>query len=225
MKKLICIMAAAPLLLSAENVITNVRDNVVNVKDDGSSINSGIDLGDMKGTLVGNGKKATVKRDIAGFDSVNVGGAFVVNVSVSDGAKSGVEISADSNITDCIKSDVKNGCLFLGASKSYSSKNPVTVKITVPSLKGAVVSGACELTLSGTVKAFSADVSGAAKIHASGLDAVNVTVAASGAGVAEVSASGVLTVNGSGAAKVLYKGNPSKIVKELSGVASLENME
>jgi len=218
-------MAAAPLLLSAENVIENVRKNVVNVQDKGSTINTGIDLGDMTGTLVGNGKKATVKRDVPAFDSVSVAGGLKVNISVSEGAVSDIEITADSNIADCIRTDVKGGLLTIGASKSYSTENPVTVKITVPALKGIVCAGACELTVSGSTKDFSADLSGASKLYASGLDSGNVKVTASGAARAEVSASGVLSVNGSGAAKVLYKGNPTKIVKELSGVASLENME
>lgn len=225
MKKFIYIMAAAPLLLSAENVIENVRENVVNVQDKGSTINSGIDLGDKKGTLTGNGKKATVKRDVSSFDSVSAGGGLVVNIKIDNYAKSGLEITADSNITDSIGTNVQNGLLTIAASKSYSSENHVSVTMTVPSLKNIICFGACELTVTGKIADLSAELSGAAKLYATGLEVGNLTVDATGAAYAEVSVSGVLTVTGSGAAKVLYEGSPSKINKELSGVASLENME
>lgn len=225
MKKFIFVMAAAPLLLFAENVVENVRENVVNVKDNGSSINSGIDLGDTKGTLVGNGNTVTVKREVSSFDSIKTWGALKLNVNVSGGAAGSVEIITDSNITNVIKTEVKNGCLSVGASKSYSTEKPVTVKITVPALKNIDAGGACELTIDGSTKDFSATLGGVAKLHAAGLSASDVKISVSGAASAEVAVSGVLSVNGSGAAKVFYKGNPSKIVKELSGVASLENME
>lgn len=214
--------------LAGENVISNVRENVVNIQDSGSSVNSGISLGDKSsesGMIKGNGERASVKREIASFDSISVSGAFIVNIEITSGTKMELEITSDSNIADCIGTDVENGILTISTSKSYSSENPVSFNIKLSSLKNIACGGACKVTISGKTENLSVELRGASKLSALGLDAANLVIEAGGASHAEVSASKSLTVNGSGAAKVLYKGTASKITKELSGASSLVNME
>src|SRR5690606_4479615 len=83
------------------------------------------------------------------------------------------------------------------------------------------VSGATSVVFKGSTDVLDIDASGASKVNCYELKAQDVSVDISGAGITKVNASRNLDVDISGSGKVLYKGNPENIRKEVSGAATL----
>jgi RNA polymerase sigma factor (sigma-70 family) len=104
---------------------------------------------DDPGRLVGSGKPETKKFEVADFTSLDVFGAFEVEVTKAD--KFSVSVTADDNLLEYIKV-VKNGStlrISFAEGKSLKPKTPFRATITMPVLKGVTLSGACHSTLEG----------------------------------------------------------------------------
>jgi len=86
------------------------------------------------------------------------------------------------------------------------------------------LSGASKLKLSGRVVKLNIDASGAASIEAFPMVSRDADISLSGASRVEVSVKNSLHVEASGAAKVVYKGNPL-VSKNLSGAAVVKSQE
>jgi len=86
------------------------------------------------------------------------------------------------------------------------------------------LSGASKLKLSGRVVKMNIDASGAASIEAFPMVTRDADISLSGASRIEVSVKNSLHVEASGAAKVVYKGNPL-VSKNLSGAAVVKSQE
>lgn len=87
---------------------------------------------------------------------------------------------------------------------------------------GLDVSGASRLIASGAAGEVTADVSGASEIDLSGVEAVEVTVEASGASTVHVTVEDVLDAVASGASTVTYRGEPDRVLVDSSGASSVE---
>ncbi len=85
-------------------------------------------------------------------------------------------------------------------------------------------SGSGDLNLKGNAENVNAELSGAADIRAFELVAKDFKLTSSGAGKADVNVSNKLDVDISGAASVLYKGNPS-VSQSISGVGSIKKAD
>jgi Putative auto-transporter adhesin, head GIN domain len=187
----------------------------------------------------GSGKRVTERRDVPGFLSIEVSGAYEVEI-VAQKERS-LEITGDDNILPLVTTEVKGNVLHIGSSKGYNVNRPITLKITVPELEGISTSGASKinvsglknselkigssgaskLALSGETKKLSIDTSGASNIEAKDLRAEKVDVESSGAGFVNVYATEQLDASASGAARIDYYGDPKTVNPEVSGAASV----
>jgi len=153
-----------------------------------------------------------------------------------------VEVEADDNILPLIKTEVRDGILFVTNDQPYHSSKTVTLRITLPELNSVANHGAGEIKIvdanssdlkidstgaasvdaAGTSKSVQISSTGAGKIDTSKLRADKAKVEVSGAASVDVYASEELDVNVSGAGHVSYRGNSKTVNKHVSGIGSVD---
>lgn len=195
-------------------------------------------LGKISG-VQGSGNSKTEKRNVSGFNKIDVGNA--VNVEVAVGGGFSVEVTADDNLLANIRTEASGDTLKIYSADSISTKTPVNVKVTMPEIEnfeasGASsgvltnvkaddlelkASGASKIKIEGTAQELNAEVSGASSLEALNLKLQDAKVEASGASKAAVSVSGDLDANASGASKIIYSGAPKNIKQDSSGASSI----
>lgn len=183
----------------------------------------------------GSGNSATEARNATGFKSVDVGGVFQVEISAQK--EFGVEVEADDNLLQYIKTEVRGGTLYIETSKKVQATGPIRVRVNAPEIDHLDVSGVANVTandiksaefgidssgaskvkITGETAKLNVDVSGATKIDAESLLVGDANIAASGASGVTLNVSGELRADASGASKILYTGTPSRVVKSTSG--------
>lgn len=89
----------------------------------------------------------------------------------------------------------------------------------------ANVSGSGDLKLIGNAKLLKANISGAGDLKGGSLKVEKAEINSSGAGDASIEVSQSLTGSASGAGSITYKGNPSEIIIEQSGVGSVKRAD
>jgi hypothetical protein len=192
------------------------------------------------GGVKGSGNIQNEKRNLADFKTIEVGGVFEVEVVAQKDFS--VEVEADDNLLQLIKTEVRNGTLEISAEKRISSKNPIRVRISAPDVERLEVSGASKLSLTnlkndslkvdasgasklsvvGETRNLDIELSGASRLDAENLKSENVNVDGSGASNASINVSGDLKADLSGASKVTYTGNPKNLEKSTSGASSVK---
>jgi hypothetical protein len=192
------------------------------------------------GGIKGSGNVKSEKRELSGFKSIDASGAFEVEITAQKDFS--VEVEADDNLLELIKTEVSDGVLKIKSEKSINPKNPLKIRISAPDINGLELSGASKInlvnlnndslkldssgaskiTIEGTTKNFGVEMSGASKLDAENLKAENVSVDSSGASNATVYASNELKVDLSGATNVIYAGNPKSVEKKVSGASSVK---
>lgn len=188
--------------------------------------------------IKGNGKRELQKRQVAPFTSISTDGAFTIEVTCQK--QLSLEIEGDENILEFVTTEVDNNILRLDNKKSYSSSEPITVKISVPNLEGLAVNGAGNIeikgmnndkfeidsngaptiTVSGTTKMVDIAANGAGKVDTQNLHATRAVVDARGVARVDLDVSDQLDVEISGPSSVSYKGNPS-VNKNIRGPGKL----
>lgn len=183
----------------------------------------------------GSGNTATDARNASGFKGVDVGGVFQVEITAQK--EFGVEVEADDNLLQYIKTDVRNGVLYIETSKKIAPIGPIRVRVNAPEIEHLDVSGVANVTandikasefgidssgaskvkVSGEAGTLTVDVSGATKIDAENFQVGDANIDASGASGVTLNVSGELKADASGASKILYTGTPSRVVKSTSG--------
>ena len=191
----------------------------------------------------GSGNRKTEKRDLAAFKAVDTTGAYGVDVTCQKPAS--FEIEADDNILPLIKTEVRDGVLYVSNQQNYNSAKGVQLRITMPDLT-AVSShgagdikvtdansndlkiestGAASVNASGKAKSLTISSTGAGDVDTSRLQAANAKVSVSGAASINVFASEQLDVSVSGVGSVNYSGNPKTVNKNVSGLGSVNSKE
>lgn len=191
------------------------------------------------GQATGSGTMKVEKRTVPSFNAIHLSGAYDAEIVVQKEQR--LEIEGDDNLLPLITTEVKSGVLDIGNSKSFSTKNKLHLRISVPSLDAISSSGASDIVIS-SVKSdgFSIDISGAGSLQVSGetqsveikqsgagdvdakeLHAAKVNVDLSGAASADVYASEELRASVSGAGNVNYYGDPKTVNKDVSGAGSI----
>jgi preprotein translocase subunit SecF len=188
----------------------------------------------------GSGNTQTEKRDVSGFNEVKAGGALTVEVTAQK--EFGVEVEADDNLLEYVKTEVKGDTLRIYTEGRISTRNPIRVRISMPNIESFDVSGASSVTLTnvkneslrldasgaskikveGEAKELNVDLSGASRLEAENLRAENVTVDASGASSATVVASNEINADASGASSIRYVGEPKNVSRKTSGASSVK---
>jgi hypothetical protein len=230
MKKVGIIFFAAALILGV------VLANMLSFGRVGSRIfNISMNVGGVSGS----GNVVTDKRDLAGFNAIDVGGIFKVEITAQKDYS--VEVVADDNLQPIIKTEMDGDVLRIKADKHIKSHEPILVRISAPdienieatgasnvnvsNIKNAVLgidtSGASKVSLQGETERLNIEVSGASNINAEGLKADNARVDASGASKVSVFAVSDLWADASGASKVVYTGTPKNFTNKTSGASSI----
>ena len=203
-------------------------------------------FGRMSGKLInfsigsriqGSGVTGSEVRNVIGFDGVDVGGVF--HVEIIAGEVFYVEVQADDNLLQYIKTEVDGNILRIETTEGVKSRNPMRIRISAPDINGIHASGASKVSLAG-VKNSSLDidtsgaskvkvdgetadvtveVSGASSIDAESLKARSATVDASGASHINLFATDRVRADASGASKIVYSGNPTNVEKNTSGAS------
>jgi len=184
----------------------------------------------------GSGVAAIQTRHLQAFDAVQLAGANTVVIRVGD--RQSITVHADDNLLDRVTTRVETGNLVIGnAPGSFTTRSPMRVDITVPTLTALTLAG------SGTISASGIDtsrlrvvLSGSGVIRAGGSTGqLEVTVPGSGdAQLEELVARDVdAVVNGSGrivvtptrslhaevpgSGAILYTGNPAHVTTSVTG--------
>lgn len=189
--------------------------------------------------IEGSGQQKSVKRDVGAFTAVDVSGAYDVEIVCQKSLS--VEVQGDDNIVSLVKTEVRDGTLYIYNDESFSPKKTLRVLVSVPTIESVDLSGAGSIrVLHLHNKEFSIDISGAASIYASGtttilnidvsgasdvetkdLHAETVRIEVSGASNAEIFASQALDAEVSGVGNITYFGNPKAVQQNVSGVGSI----
>jgi len=124
------------------------------------------------------------------------------------------------DLSGAVKISGTNTMKFENLEIEGSGASKVNLTLSANRLK-CEASGASDIMLAGDASAFEADLSGASKIDAEELKTVNCTLDCSGASTSKVYVTGSLKVDGSGACKVIYTGNPKQVDSDMSGASKI----
>lgn len=191
----------------------------------------------------GSGNRKTEKRNLPAFKAIDTTGAYEVEVTCQKPAS--FEIETDDNILPLIKTEVRDGVLYVTSEESYNPSRAVALRISLPELTavssrgaGQILvqdaksddlkidsNGAASIKANGKVKSTAISSSGAGEIDASRLQAEKARVTVAGAASVNVYASEQLDVTISGVGKVNYSGNPKIVNKQVSGFGSVNKTE
>jgi hypothetical protein len=90
--------------------------------------------------LKGNGNVTSIDRNISGFSKIDVKGAFEVIIVKSN--EYNVKIEADENLLENIKTEVKDGKLYISNTKSICGYKEMKLMVYMPILNSISSSGA-----------------------------------------------------------------------------------
>lgn len=187
----------------------------------------------------GSGVLKTEKREVPGFSKIDGSGAINVEIVIQNDFS--VEVEADDNLLQYIKTEVSGDTLKIYSEGRISRKNPVNVKIGMPSIEGLEINGASKataanikgdelllkangaskITISGEVKSLESKINGASTIDAENLRAENAEVKVNGASKATVFATNRLEANANGASRITYIGEPASLEKRANGASTI----
>ena len=190
-------------------------------------------------SIHGNGNEITKTFNVDEFEFIDASNAFEIEVLV--GESQSVKVSTDENIMEYVKVFVKGNKLYLGMESGHSYNENVKATISVESLKGIDLSGACKIDvkhidatqfnvdvsgackgkLSGKVTNLNMDLSGATKLNTVDLIAQNLNIDMSGASKLDVHCENELKVEASGASKINVYGDPKSSKTDFSGASSI----
>jgi hypothetical protein len=156
-----------------------------------------------------------------------------------------VEIETDDNILPLIKTEVREGVLYVTSQERYNATNGVKLRISVPDLTAISSHGAGDIKITdaasndlkidstgaasvkatGKAKSLSISSTGAGDVDTTSLLAEKARVSVSGAASINVYASEQLDVSVSGVGSVNYSGNPKTVNKNVSGLGSVNQAE
>ena len=192
--------------------------------------------------IAGSGNRLKEKRTVANFTSISTEGAYEIEFVAQNPLS--LEIEGDDNILPLITTEVSNNVLHIKSKQSFSTRKPITLKISAPSLEGLSASGAGRIEIAGLKnEKFGMDVNGAPTVRVSGetgsldleangaanidthkLRADRVKVQANGASKVEVYAVNELELDINGPSRVTYHGNP-QVKQDVSGPGSVVKKE
>jgi hypothetical protein len=190
--------------------------------------------------IAGSGNRKTEKRELKSFSTIDISsGAYDINVTCQKPAS--FEIEADDNLLPLIKTEVRDGILFVSNDQEFHSSKSARLQISLPELSRVSSSGASTIKITdansgdlklestgadsmdaaGKAKSVTISMTGAGNIDTSKLIAEKAKVEISGAANVDVYASDQLDVTVSGVGSVNYSGSPKVVNKNVSGVGSV----
>ena len=193
----------------------------------------------MRAEIKGSGKRVVQKRQIAPFTSISTEGAFEIEVTCQK--EPSLQVEGDENVLEFVTAEVSGNVLRLKSSKSYSTSEPVRLKIAVANLEGLTVSGAGRIdikdmknekfeidsngapniSVSGSTKTVDIDSNGAGKIDTHNLRASRAVVDSKGVSRIDLDVADQLDVTVSGPSTITYRGDPV-VNKTVNGPGKVE---
>jgi hypothetical protein len=182
---------------------------------------------------------ASETRTVPPFTAVELAGTNEMIVQV--GQPQLVVVRADDNLLDHVVTEVHAGVLVVSDGDSFTSRSPMSVVVTMPSLRSATLSGTGQLMLTGVAaNTFTARLPGAGTLVASGhaaridasisgdgamrlesLLATDATVTVGGTGSVMIHVSGSLDATVSGTGSIIYIGHPESVTRTITGIGSV----
>jgi len=186
-------------------------------------------------SIVGSGNRTSETRNVPTFRGVAYANSGSLEVTVGKAQKLTIEI--DDNLLKEVRTEVRDGVLYIESKHGYQSKKGLKVTAQVSafdsvSLSGSVaaritgiqsdkfkadISGSGSLNATGAADQFTIDVSGSASADLKSLHSRSASVDISGSGSVRLYASDSLSANISGSGSIEYSGSPKKITKDVSG--------
>lgn len=196
----------------------------------GGSSNSGVQ---------GSGAAVTQTRTVASFTGLDLAGSN--NVTVVVGGPQSVVVHADSNLVNHVTTGVVAGTLVIGDTGSFTTRTPMSVDVSVPSLTAlnlsgdgqisvtgistsqltVTVSGSGLLSAAGTVTRLDVTLSGDGQAQLSQLTASDVHAVVSGSGLIQVTATTSLDAAVPGTGAIIYGGNPPQVTTSITGTGTV----
>jgi Putative auto-transporter adhesin, head GIN domain len=188
----------------------------------------------------GSGIAATQTRELRRFSGVELAGSN--NVVVRVGGEQSVVVHADDNLLRHVTTQVQAGKLVIGnRSGSFTTKSPMSVDVSVPSLEALILNGSGVVSATGIKSSIlTVTLSGSGVLRASGsatrLDitlggsgdaqlervaARDVHAVVSGSGRILVSAINSLDASVPGSGEIVYSGNPVRVTTNIEGNGSV----
>lgn len=187
----------------------------------------------------GNGNVQSQARDLKGFKGIDVSGVFEVEIVAQKDFS--VQVEADENLLEHIKTEVDGDVLEISTSKRIKSSSGLKVRISAPDIEKLEISGAAKVSLvdlknsalqletsgaskinlAGETDKLVIDVSGASNVEAESLRSRAATIDASGASKVNVFATESIRSEASGASRITYTGGATDVVKKSSGASSV----
>ena len=153
--------------------------------------------------IKGNGVKVEKSYDLDSFNAVKVNGS--TDVVFSQGPQK-VVLSADENLIDVFKVEVRDGSLYLGVERGtgFSTRNKVVFTVSSPELNAVKVNGSGDFKVRNVLDSdnLSLSINGSGDIEADKVECKNLSCNINGSGDIEVdalsAASADVKINGSG---------------------------
>jgi hypothetical protein len=183
----------------------------------------------------GSGIPATQTRSVARFSSLDLAGSN--NVTVVVGAPQSVVVHADSNLISHVTTHVGAGTLVIGDTGTFTTKSPMSVDVSVPSLAAVTLSGSGQISVSGinaprltvlvpgsgqlsasgTVTRLDVTLDGSGRAQLSQLLARDVHAVLPGSGLIQVTSTTSLDAAVPGSGAIMYGGNPPHVTTGVTG--------
>lgn len=188
----------------------------------------------------GSGVPATQTREVAPFHSVDLAGGN--NVVIQVGEKQSVVVKADDNLLGRVTTKVESGKLVIANTPgSLTTKSPMSVAVTVPTLSELTLAGGGNIIVSGLkAESLTVTLSGSGNVTGSGharsldvtlsgsgnawltqLPAADVHAVLSGSGTIHVTAAKRLDAAVPGSGTITYSGHPQDVTKSVTGTGAI----
>jgi Putative auto-transporter adhesin, head GIN domain len=187
----------------------------------------------------GSGVTATQTRTVARFTSLDLAGSNEVTVVL--GVRQSVVVHADSNLLSHVTTKVIAGTLVIADTGSFTTRTPMSVEVSAPSLTALNLSGSGQLSVTGiNAPRLTMTVSGSGLLNAAGtatrlditvsgdgmaglnqLTASEVHAVVSGSGLIRVTATKSLDAAVSGTGAIVYSGNPPRVTSSVTGTGTV----
>ena len=194
----------------------------------------------LPGSTAGSGVAAAQARTVARFTGVDLTGSSKVTVTV--GPRQSVVVHADRNLLRNVTTRVAGGVLEIGTTGRFTTKVPMNVEVSVPSLTGLTLSGSGQVTatgiaaqalsvslpgsgsfdLSGTVTRLDVTLGGSGEAQLSHLTARDVHAVLTGSGRIQVTATARLNAAVPGSGTISYGGHPARVTSSVTGSGTVD---
>ena len=198
------------------------------VRDGGSE-------GTSSTVVQGSGVAASETRSLPSFQAVQLAGSNQVVVRV--GEPQSVVVTGDDNLLALVTTEVRDGALVIDSDGSFSTEQPMSVEVSVPSLGAVTLSGSGIVTVEGvdaeklvarlpgsgllvvdgTTERLDAALAGSGRLLLAELVAQDATAVVSGSGQIEVHATRRLDATVSGSGTITYRGDPATVTQRVTG--------